>query len=191
MRGLLAYIILLDQGAGAPEHPIVLPPGTPPGVWPPPQPSHPWLPPIGTPPGGGAPGYPTHPIEPPSGAAPGHPIYIPGAPPGAPGSPTHPIYLPVYPSHPIAGVPGAPPGSPTHPIPPTPEHPWVPPTGGDTAPIDPGYFPPGVAVPVPPEGGGTATKAYIVAYVPGQGRMTFLVDLPEPTVPTEPEPKEE
>lgn len=58
---------------------------------------------------------------------------------------------------------------------PHPSHPWVPPQAPVIDPDDP-------------------TKGYLVAYMPksdgsGYERITFLVEIPPPTVPTEPQPK--
>jgi hypothetical protein len=107
------------------EHPIVLPPlppeesggipthpiYLPPVVWPPPvSVEHPIAP-------GGQPPVATHPIAP-GGPPPTaeHPIFIPG-------TPTHPIYIPGKPTHPIA--PGGSPGTPTHPIVERGEYTWA------------------------------------------------------------------
>lgn len=147
----------------------------------------------------------------------GGPIIPPGMPqpplgiwggPWQPPYPAHPIYNPPYPSHPIVIPPEQPPGQPPlgiwggpwqppypdHGLPPYPSHPIVlPPTDpGDTVPVDPGYFPPGVAVPVPPPEGGEPTKAYVVAYTrtpSGPQRVTFLVDLPVYPPPEGAQPK--
>lgn len=124
MPGFLAYIVPVDSG-NVPTHPIVIPPGSPPGIWGGgnvPMPT----PPIYFPPGGGGGGgppgiwgggnvpMPTPPIANVPGAGgpplviwgpndprPENPIVI--VPPGSmgPGVPTHPIYIPVYPAHPI------------------------------------------------------------------------------------------
>jgi hypothetical protein len=116
---------------------------------------------------------PTHPIM-----LPGMPGWGVGQPPTSPVDPGYGVDVgsgPVRPSHPIwypTPGPGQPPGS--HPpteigggpilpsVPPTPEHPWVPPSG----PVDPGYFPPGVvAPPNAPDGGGN----WCWAWLPGVG----------------------
>lgn len=119
------------------------------------------------PPGMG-PGQPGGPVDPgyfPPGVGPGRPggPVDPGySPPGigGPGSrPIDPGYGvdvgtgPVRPAHPIALPPS---------VPPTPEHPWVPPSG----PVDPGYFPPGIVAPPPAaDGGGN----WVWAWLPGVG----------------------
>lgn len=108
-----------------PEHPIVLPPGSPPGIW-----------------GGANEPFPTPPIFIPpgfiDGVHPEHPIVIPPVRP--PGYPAHPIVLPpeIWPNPPEGTAP-----HPEHPIvippppvfdPPRPAHPIVlpdPPTGGE------------------------------------------------------------
>jgi hypothetical protein len=129
------------------------------------------------PPGGVAPPLPTHPIVIPPDAI-------------APGVPTHPIYLPVYPEHPIVIPPDAVgPGLPAHPIVLPPE----PPPGywGGIAPPYPSHpivIPPEAIVPEPSD----PTKAHLVVYYnspQGPQRITFTVDLPDPTVPAEPAPK--
>jgi hypothetical protein len=118
-----------------PEHPIVLPPlppeeaggipthpiYLPPVVWPPAgKPEHPIAP-------GGQPPQVSPPIAP--GGGPSHPIAPGGQPPTAehpifiPGQPVHPIYLPGKPTHPIA--PGGQPGVPTHPIYERDEYTWA------------------------------------------------------------------
>jgi hypothetical protein len=128
MESFLAWIMPISTG-GHPEHPIVLPPQQPPGIWPSPgYPSHPiYIPPTGIWP---SPGYPAHPIYNPPGiwpspGYPAHPIVLPpeqgGPPPGiwpSPGFPSHPIApggpppsiwpSPGFPAHPIA--PGGPEG---------------------------------------------------------------------------------
>jgi hypothetical protein len=113
------------------------------------------------------------------GLAPSHPIALPGDPWWGGGGPVDPGYFPPgvggpgsrpnYPVDPGYGVDvGTGPVRPAHPIalppsiPPTPEHPWVPPSG----PVDPGYFPPGiVAPPNAPDGGGN----WCWAWLPGVG----------------------
>jgi hypothetical protein len=168
---MLALIIPLGPGfgGGEPSHPIVLPPGVPPGIWPSPGvPTPPiYYPP--TPPGiWPSPGYPSHPIAgPPPGIwpSPGHPAH-----PIAPGGPPPGYWggiAPPYPSHPIA--PGGPPPGywggvapplPTHPIAPGGRPSEPPSTEGDWAysPIYGWVWVPagsgGKPVPAPPEGGG-------------------------------------
>jgi hypothetical protein len=112
------------------------------------EPSHP----IAQPPSGPVDpgyGYPEKPVDPGYG--------VPWRPPQT--GPVDPGYGvdvgtgPVRPTHPIALPPS---------VPPTPEHPWVPPSG----PVDPGYFPPGVvAPPNAPDGGGN----WVWAWLPGVG----------------------
>lgn len=156
----------VDPGYGIsadrPAHPIVIPPDA-----------------IG-------PGVPTHPIYLP--VYPGHPIVIP---PGSlgPGSPSHPIYLPVYPSHPIVIPPDAVgPGQPSHPIVLPPlgiwSGPWLPPypSQGPGFPTHPIVIPPEAIL---PDADG---KAKLVVYYGGQ-RVTFTVEVPQRTPPTEATPK--
>lgn len=196
---------------GVPTHPIVIPPDAiGPGV-----PSHPiYIPvypshPIVIPPDGLAPGTPTHPIYIP--VYPSHPIVIPPNAVG-PGLPEHPIVLPpagpVDPGYsPPWARPGGGPVDPgwsggIAPVDPGYSPPWARPGGG---PVDPGYgidagfrpthpiynpaypshpivIPPEAIVP-DPDG-----KAHVVVYYGGQ-RITFTVEMPERTPPTEPEPK--
>jgi hypothetical protein len=165
----LAYIhfinLPVDPGYNPPGVGPGLPGGPPLGIWGPPQ-----MPPgIWPSPGPGGPG---------SGAHPMPPIFYP------PVSVMPPIYYPIDPGYFPPGVGG--PRPPTGPVDPgwgvTPGAPpggiW----GGGPSATPPIYIPP--QAPPVQEG-----KAYIVAYIPGEGRVTFTVDLPEPTVPTEPEPK--
>src|SRR4029077_3972889 len=166
----------------------------PPGPGQPPVPTHP----IVIPPDAIGPGVPTHPIVLPP-PYPSHPIVIP---PGslAPGVPTHPIYLPVYPEHPIVIPPDAAgPGLPPQPIGlrrPYRSRPCVPPVGSPPYPdqglppfpAHPIVIPPDAIVPEP----GDPTKAHMVVYYntpQGPQRIAFTVEIPPPTVPTEPAPK--
>jgi hypothetical protein len=105
MGAFIALIVPMGGGGGGePSHPIVLPPGAPPGIWPSPgHPAHPIAPggpPVGIWPG---PGVPTPPI-----------YYPPGLPPGIWPSPGHPAH-PIAPGGPPVGV-WPPPAYPTHPI---------------------------------------------------------------------------
>lgn len=112
---------------------------------------------------------------------------------GGPWQPPHPSQGPGFPTHPIA--PGGPPlgtwggVAPPHPDQGLPQPPLGTWGGGNVPyPTPPIYIP---AQPILPDSG-DPTKAHIVVYVPGAGAVSFTVDLtqlPEPTPPTEPEPK--
>jgi len=155
VRYVSGYLNVTDQKPGEggehPEHPIVIPPEPPLGIWGPTDPRP--TPPIFIPPDSIGPGLPSHPIYLP--VFPAHPIVIPPDSIG-PGVPTHPIYLPPvisgppgpWPSPPIFLPPDAiGPGQPAHPIylPPVisgPPGPW---------PTPPIHIPgPPVTIPQPP-----------------------------------------
>ena len=106
-----------------------------------------------------------------------------------PGLPSHPIYIPVYPSHPIVIPPDAVgPGQAAHPIVLPPLSIWAAqfeppyPSQGPGFPTHPIVIPPEAIVP------GQDGEAHVVVYYGGQ-RITFTVEMPKPTVPTQPAPK--
>lgn len=179
----LAWITPVDTGAH-PEHPIVIPPGTPPGIWGggnEPFPTPPiW---IEIPPGvgGGDPPKPSHPIWWP--IYPAHPIVIPPdvivpPDPSDPPRPAHPIVIPPqiwgganepFPTHPIVLPPSSiSPGVPAHPI-------VLPPViwggGNEPFPTPPIYLPP-IVKPQPPGGTVENPIAYpidLYVKIPGVG----------------------
>jgi hypothetical protein len=136
-----------------PSHPIVIPPGPPPQVWP-------------------GPGYPAHPIViPPDAVSPGvpaHPIYLPPVVWPGPGYPAHPI-APGGPPPGFWGGGGVPmPTPPIYiPLPPGEE---LPPDGNGNSPTHPIVLPPNT----PPDPNGS--NVLVHCYVPGYGGCWFLVN---------------
>ena len=144
--------------------------------------------------------------QPPSGAHPSHPIYIPGLGIwGGPWQPPYPSQGPGFPSQlPMPGGPplgtwggvgqpypdqGLPAGGPVRPdnsLPGSGLGTWGP---NDPRPTPPIYVPPQAPITDPDD----PQKAYLVAYMPAYGggyeRITFSVEIPPPTTPTEPSPK--
>lgn len=162
-QGQLAWIKFIDTTGAHPEHPIVIPPITPPSD-----------------------GTPTHPIVIPSPPLlPTHPIVIPpGSVGGDPPYPAHPIVIPpeiwrpVFPEHPIAGVPGAPGYEPPKPDE-KPPGTW----GGAGEP-----FPtPPIVIPPPPKPDMT-DKAMVLVIYEGEA-VWFIIDKNDGITPPRPPPE--